>query len=309
MTSKHSNFYSDIVDCAKPCYIIAEAGINHNGDVKRACQLIDVACQSEANAVKFQTFIPDDLLVNDASLADYQRQNVGNQLTQYEMLSDLQLQHEEHRKLFSYCNQNNIDFLSTPFEEKSGDFLHSLDVKAFKIPSGEITNLPFLSHMAEKQKPIILSTGMSSLGEVEAAVEVIEKQGNKEIIILHCVSQYPAPFDDLNLTAMETLNKAFGYPIGFSDHSIGIEASLAAVALGARVIEKHFTLSRSFEGPDHKASLEPNELKALVHCVRNIEKALGNGRKIQQICEENTVTVARKSIVAKKIFLQGRLSL
>ena len=302
----HSDFYKKIIQLNEPCYLIAEAGINHNGDIETALKLIDVACEAGANAVKFQTFKPENLVSMDAPMAAYQKENTETNTTQYEMLVKSQLKYENHAQLQEYCINKDIDFLSTPFEEDSADFLETLDVPAFKVPSGEITNLPYLEHLGSKGKPIILSTGMSNLAEIEAAICRLEKSGSKEIVILHCVSQYPAPPQDTNLRALETIKQAFGYPVGFSDHSIGSEIALAAVSLGARVIEKHFTLSKSMSGPDHKASLEPEELRSMIKSIRTIEKAFGDGRKRRMPCEENTAEVARKSIFAKKQIFAGQ---
>ncbi|MDC0649533.1 N-acetylneuraminate synthase [Candidatus Puniceispirillum sp.] len=300
-----SAFYKSITEPNSNCYFIAEAGVNHNGNVKTALQLIDVACQADADAVKFQTFKPEHLVTKTAPAANYQIENMHEQASQYDMLAAIQLKYESHAELQSHCKDKSIDFLSTPFEEDSADFLNDIGLPAFKIPSGELTNIPFLKHVASKGKPMILSTGMGSLSEVESAIASIENAGLSEIIILHCVSQYPAPYADVNLRAMETLKHAFGYPVGFSDHTEGTEVAIAALSLGACVIEKHFTLNKLMDGPDHKASLEPDELISLVRSIRNVECAMGDGRKVMKPSEINTADVARKSIVAKEFIMAG----
>lgn len=279
-------------------FIIAEAGVNHNGSLELARQLVDVAAAAGADAVKFQTFIAEKVISPAAPKADYQLQTTGADESQLEMIKRLELPFEAFRELFAYCRSKNILFLSTPFDEESADFLDELGVAAFKLPSGEITNLPFLAHVAHKGKPLIVSTGMSSLGEVEAAVRAMTAAGNRDLVLLHCVSNYPADPADANLRAMGTLEAAFGLPVGFSDHTLGIEVPLAAVALGACVIEKHFTLDHNLAGPDHRASLEPGELQAMVRGIRIVEAALGHGRKEPAPAEADTAAVARKSLVA-----------
>src|SRR3989339_237504 len=251
------------------CFIIAEAGVNHNGSIDTAKRLIDIAVDAGADAVKFQTFDADKVVTVTASKAKYQIENTGTDETQFEMLKRLELSIGAHKELFSYCNEKNIIFMSTPFDEGSADMLDNLGMTIFKIPSGEITNKPLIQHIAGKKKPIILSTGMSYLGEVEKAIswinEIWEKSDRKpELTLLHCVSNYPAEVDDSNLLAIKTLEGAFGLPVGYSDHTLGIEIPIAAVALGAKVLEKHFTLDRNMEGPDHRASIEPDELKDMV---------------------------------------------
>jgi N-acetylneuraminate synthase len=290
-----------------PCFIIAEAGVNHNGDVELAKRLVDVAVEAEADAVKFQTFKAERLTTSDAPKAEYQRQTTDAAESQYEMLRRLELAPEAHLDLMNYCEGENILFMSTPFDEESADFLDSLAIAVFKVPSGEITNLPFLAHLARKDKPMIVSTGMSCLGEVEAAIHTIEEAGNREFVLLHCVSNYPAEPADVNLRAMQTMSTAFNVLVGYSDHTPGIEVALAAVALGACVIEKHFTLDRNLPGPDHRASLEPGDLAALVQGVRTVEKALGHGRKEPVSSEVDTATVARKSLVAAQDIPAGTL--
>lgn len=280
----------------EPCFIIAEIGVNHNGDVGIARQLVDIAVQAGADAVKFQTFRTELLVSKSAPKAEYQQRSTGGSESQFDMLRALELSDDEHRELFTYCHERGIIFLSTPFDHNSADFLHTLGVSAFKIPSGETVNLPMLRHVALKQLPIILSTGMSTLGEVEAAVRTIRQAGNEQIVSLHCVSNYPADFRDINLRAMHTISQSFNLPSGFSDHTMGIEIPLAAAAMGASVIEKHFTLSREMNGPDHQASLEPNELTSMINGIRNIESALGTGVKEPAESERNITQVARRSI-------------
>ncbi len=292
------NFFEIIRARNGPPYLIAEAGVNHNGDIKKALELIDVAADVGADAVKFQTFKAEKLVTSYAALAGYQKNNLGKNILQREMLSHLELKENDYSELIEHCKKRRILFLSTPFEEASADFLEQLAVPAFKIPSGEITNLPLVSHIAKKGKPIILSTGMASLSEVETAVLEIERANNHQIILLHCVSQYPAPDEDTNLRAMETLKTAFQYPVGLSDHSIGTAIPIAAFAMGACIIEKHFTLSKKLEGPDHQASLEPQELSDLVISLKRVYSALGNSRKRPAESERDTALVARKSIVA-----------
>jgi N-acetylneuraminate synthase len=290
-----------------PCFIIAETGVNHNGCLKMGRQLVDVAVCAGADAVKFQTFKADRLVTRQAPKAEYQLQTTDDSESQYEMLRRLELSAETHRELMAYCREREILFMSTPFEEESADLLDDLGLAVFKIPSGEITNLPFLSHVASKGKPLILSTGMSSLGEVETAVNTIEETGNNNLILLHCLSHYPADPADVNLKVMHTLERAFGVPVGFSDHTRGLEIPIAAVALGACVIEKHFTLDRNLPGPDHRASLKPEELAALVRGIRSVEAALGHGRKVPAPSEANTAAVTRKSLVAARDIEAGTM--
>ena len=282
----------------EPCFIIAEAGVNHNGSVELAKKLIDAAKDAGADAVKFQTFKAESVVVKDAQKAEYQKETTGEG-SQYEMIKKLELAEEDFRELADYAEKKDIMFLSSPFDKESVDLLYELDVPAFKVGSGEITNFSLLRYIAKKGMPIILSTGMSILGEVEEALDVIRSEGVEDIILLHCVSNYPARIEDVNLRAMGTLKQAFKLPVGFSDHTLGITAPIAAVALGACVIEKHFTLDRNLPGPDHKASLEPDELKEMVKAIREVEKALGNGIKKPTKEEEEVKKVARKSIVAK----------
>ena len=288
-----------------PCFIIAEAGVNHNGNLQMALQLVDAAANAGANAIKFQTFKTEYLVTPNAVKASYQLQTTDANESQFEMLKKLELSPEDHKTILAHCKTKDILFMSTPFEESSADFLQSLDISVFKTPSGEITNLPFLHHVAKKQIPIIVSTGMSHLGEVESAVDTIAKTGNNQLALLHCVSNYPTDPQDVNLKAMHTLHTAFGYPVGYSDHTQGSEITLAAVALGASVIEKHFTLDRTMPGPDHQASLEPQELSDLICGIRNIERAIGSGQKAPAASEENSASVIRKSLVAAQNISKG----
>ena len=288
-----------------PCFIVAEAGVNHNGRLEMARHLVDMAAQAGADAVKFQTFKAEKVVSPQAPKAAYQLQTTDTRESQLDMIKRLELSFDDFRELYAYCEDKGILFMSTPFDEESADFLADLGVAVFKIPSGEITNLPFLAHVAHKGKPMIVSTGMSYLGEVEAAVRTIEEAGNHDFVLLHCVSNYPADPADVNLRAMHTLAMAFGVPVGYSDHTLGIEVAIAAVALGACVIEKHFTLDRSLPGPDHRASLESDELTALVQGIRTVEAALGHGRKEPAASESNTAAVARRSLVAAQDILVG----
>ena len=283
-----------------PCFIIAEAGVNHNGKVELAHRLIDVAVEAGADAVKFQTFTTEMVLSRDAPKAEYQIRTTGADETQFEMIKRLELPPEAFGMLKGYCEERNILFMSSPFEEGSADLLDDLGVVAFKIPSGEITNLPFLAHVARKNRPMIVSTGMSKLGEVETAVRIINDAGNRELALLQCTSNYPAKPEDANLLAMRTMEQAFGFPTGYSDHTLGVEVPLAAVALGACVIEKHFTLDRNLTGPDHRASLEPEELAAMVRSIRVVEAAMGDGSKRPAASEADTTAVARKSLMAAR---------
>jgi N-acetylneuraminate synthase/N,N'-diacetyllegionaminate synthase len=290
----------------QPCFIIAEAGVNHNGDLKTAKKLIDCAAEAGADAVKFQTFKAAKLVTKDAKKADYQQRCTGSK-TQYEMLKKLELSDQDFFLLSDYATKKGIIFLSTPFDCVSVDLLEKINVAAYKITSGDLTNYPFLEYVAVKKKPVILSTGMGTLSEVSDAISVLKNAGAEEIILLHCTTDYPAFFEEVNLRAIKTLECAFKLPTGFSDHTTGIIASVAAVAMGACLIEKHFTLDKASNGPDHKASLNPIELKELVSGIRNIEKAMGNGIKVPSENEEKIKIVARKSIVAKKNIKMGTI--
>lgn len=289
-------------------FIIAEAGVNHNGDITIAKKLVDKAKEAGADAIKFQTFQTEDLVLEKAKKAEYQKINTKSEENQKDMLKKLELSKEEFRELFEYCKEKDIIFLSTPFDMGSIEFLESLGVLLFKIPSGEIDNLPYLRRISQCKKPIILSTGMSNYEEIENALNIMKKEIRKEdIVILQCTTDYPANPEDINLKVMEEMKKRFSIEVGLSDHSEGIEISLAAAALGARVIEKHFTLSKDMEGPDHKASLTANEFKSLVIGIRKIEMALGNGIKTSTKMEEKNKQLVRKSIVAKCRIKKGEL--
>jgi N,N'-diacetyllegionaminate synthase len=279
-------------------FIIAEAGVNHNGSLDMALRLVGVAKASGADAVKFQTFRADLLATRSAHKARYQELTTANGESQFEMLQRLELDAPAHQRLIDHCREIGIEFLSSPFDAQSADLLETMNVLLYKVPSGEITNLPFLQHLARKGRPLILSTGMSTLGEVEEAVHVLQAAGTKHLTLLHCVTEYPAPYAEVNLRAMRTLELAFGLPVGYSDHTPGIDIAIAAVALGAKVIEKHFTLDRSLPGPDHIASLEPVELQQMVTAIRHVEAALGTGIKGPAPCELPNLSVARKSVVA-----------
>ncbi len=286
------------VGAGHPCFLIAEAGVNHNGDLALARRLVDAAVEARADAVKFQTFSAARLATAAAPKAQYQLETTTQFESQLAMLGRLELSPEAHRELLAHCRDAGILFLSSPFDEPSADFLESLDIAAFKIPSGELTNVPYLRHLARKGKPLILSTGMATLDEVQFAVGTIRASGNPPLALLHCVSNYPANPAHVNLRAMATMATAFGVPVGYSDHTVGNEVALAAVALGACVIEKHFTLDRLLPGPDHRASIEPRELAALVRGIRVVESSLGDGRKQPAASEADTAAVARKSLVA-----------
>jgi N-acetylneuraminate synthase len=286
-------------------FIIAEVGVNHNGSLTLAKKLIDAARAVGANAVKFQTFAAARLASDCAEKAEYQKRTTYGEPGQLPMLKKLELDRRSHLVLKDYCRQKKILFLSSPFDEASADLLDSIGVKIFKVPSGEITNLPFLRHIAIKGREIILSTGMSTLGEVEEAIAVIDESAKVKVRLLHCVTEYPAPVESVNLNAMNTLRTAFRLPVGFSDHTQGIEIAIAAVALGAEIIEKHLTLDRTMEGPDHKASLEPREFKAMVDAIRHVERSLGDGRKQPAPCEIKNISIARKSVVASRRIKRG----
>ena len=287
------------------CFIIAEAGVNHNGQLTLARQLVDAAVATGADAVKFQTFKAERLASARAPKAAYQLETTDRGESQVTMLQRLELPEAYHPELMAPCQRRGILFLSTPFEEASADLLETLGVPAFKIPSGEVTNLPFLAHVARKGRPMILSTGMSTLDEVAEAVRVIRASGDPGLALLHCVSAYPAEPGDANLLSLRTLAESFGVPVGFSDHTPGLAVALAAAALGACIIEKHFTLDRALPGPDHQASLEPQELSELVHGIRTVEAALGHGRKEPVASEQATAAVIRKSLVAARELPSG----
>jgi len=287
--------------------IIAEAGVNHNGDMGLAKRLIDVAADAGADLVKFQTFSAERLATQSAPKADYQNQTTDQVESQFAMLKQLELSMQMHEVLIAHCQQRNIGFFSTGFDIQSLDYLASLGAERFKIPSGEITNLPYLRHVGGLGKPVILSTGMATLGEIEAALEAVETAGTPRthITMLHCNTEYPTPMQDVNLRAMCSIRDAFGVAVGYSDHTSGIEVPIAAVALGATVIEKHLTLDRNLSGPDHKASLEPDEFAAMVRAIRNIEQAMGDGIKRPSPSEAKNKPIARKSLVAAKQIRAG----
>ncbi|MFZ3051792.1 MAG: N-acetylneuraminate synthase [Sulfuricurvum sp.] len=288
-------------------FIIAEAGVNHNGSLKLAKQLIDVAADAGVDAVKFQTFRADKLVSKTAQKAQYQKQTTDVSESQYEMIKKLELDETAHHELIDYCKTKNILFLSTPFDHESIELLNNLGMNIFKIPSGEITNLPYLRHIGSLCKEVILSTGMADLGEIEDTLDVLIASGTpkEQITVLHATTEYPCPIEEVNLRAMQTIERAFGVKVGYSDHTNGIEVPIAAVAMGASVIEKHFTLDKTMEGPDHKASLEPHELNAMVCAIHNIEKALGDGIKKPSASEAKNMNIARKSIVASCFITQG----
>lgn len=291
----------------EPCFIIAEAGVNHNGDVNLAKKLIDGAKDARADAIKFQTFKAENVVTSSAEKADYQKQTTGGEESQFEMIKKLELAERDFGELSDYAHKKGIVFLSSPFDGESVDLLDELDVPAFKIPSGEITNFPLLKHIARKKKPIILSTGMSTLREIEEALAVIRGEATEEIVLLHCVTAYPARVEDVNLRAIETLRHEFKLPVGLSDHTPGIIVPIAAVALGACVIEKHFTMDKNLPGPDHQASLEPHELTQMVEAIRQVEKAMGDGNKMPTEEEKQIQKVARRSIVASVDIPQGAI--
>ena len=286
-------------------FIIAEAGDNHNGNFDLALQLVDKAAEAGADCVKFQTFVTENVISKFAEKADYQKQTTGENESQYEMVKKLELSFEQFRLIHKYCQEKNIIFLSTPFDLDSIDFLEEIQIPFWKIPSGEITNLPYLEKIAKTGKDIIMYTGMCMMEEIEAALSVLREHGAGKITLLHCNTEYPTPFEDVNLRAMQEMKKAFGVSVGYSDHTVGIAVPIAAAAMGASVIEKHFTLDKNMEGPDHRASLEPEELKQMVRSIRNIERAMGSGKKQPSPSEQKNISIARKSIVAKRKIKQG----
>lgn len=315
------------------CYIIAEAGVNHNGSIEMAKKLVDVAADAGVDAVKFQTFKAEKSISKYSPKADYQKKTTDETESQLDMVKKLELDEAAHHILIEHCQSRNIEFLSTPFDFESIDLLaHKLNLQHLKIPSGEITNGPYLLYVAQTGKPVILSTGMSTLGEVETALGVLafgylavqdkpslrkfqdafcseagQKVLEEKVTLMHCTTEYPAPFEDVNLRVMETMRNAFGLPVGLSDHTPGIAVPIAAVSLGAVAIEKHFTLDRNLPGPDHKASLEPDELKSMITAIRNVEAALGNGRKVPKFSELKNRDIARKSLVADRTIQKGIL--
>ena len=294
----------------KHTLIIAEAGVNHNGSIELAKQLVDKAVDAGVDYIKFQTFKTEKLVAKSAQMASYQKKNIGTEdNSQFAMLKKLELSPEQHEELIAYCKEKGIKFFSTAFDLDSIDYLHSLNLGLWKIPSGEITNYPYIKKIAQYGEPVIVSTGMCEMQDIENAVATLQKWGTKkeDIIILHCNTEYPTPYQDVNLKAMDAIREKFGVEVGYSDHTKGIEVPIAAVALGATVVEKHFTLDRNMEGPDHKASLEPDELKAMVSAIRNIEKAVGDGIKRVTDSEKGNIAVARKSIVASRDIKKGEI--
>ena len=290
-------------------FIIAEAGVNYNGSIDIAKKLISIAKEIGADAVKFQTFKAERLVCKSARKAEYQKNTTDADESQFDMIKRLELNEDAHRELICYCKNKNIIFLSTPFDLESIDLLNNLGLEIFKIPSGEITNLPYIRKIGRLKKKVILSTGMADLEEIGNAINVLIEYGTRkeDITVLHCNTEYPTPFEDVNLLAMLSIRDAFKVAVGYSDHTVGIEISIAAVALGATVIEKHFTLDENMEGPDHKASLEPHELKAMVRAIRNIEKAMGDGIKKPSTSEIKNKLIVRKSIVAAKEIKKGEV--
>ena len=291
--------------------IIAEAGVNHNGSIDIAKQLVDKAVEAGVDIIKFQTFKADKLVSKSAKQAEYQKKNIGTNSddSQYNMLKKLELSEQDHQELMAYCKERGIQFFSTAFDLESIDYLHSLNLGLWKIPSGEITNYPYIKKIAQYHEPVILSTGMCKMDDISAAMNVLCKNGveRSQITILHCNTEYPTPYKDVNLMAMQQIKKEYQVSVGYSDHTKGIEVPIAAVALGASVIEKHFTLDRNMEGPDHKASLEPDELKAMVSAIRHIEQALGDGHKQISESERKNIAIARKSIVAACPIKKGEM--
>lgn len=287
--------------------IIAEAGVNHNGSLELAKKMIEKAKEAGADYIKFQTFQPEKLVSKYAQKAEYQKETTGGQESQLDMLKKLALSQQDFVELKNYCREQGIGFISTPFDLESIEFLDTLDMDFWKLPSGEITNLPYLVKIAGTGRPIVMSTGMCEMEEIQEALDWLKKSGADEITLLHCNTQYPTPMEDVNLNVMETLRQRFQLPIGYSDHTIGIEVPIAAAAMGAAVLEKHFTLDKTMEGPDHRASLDPEELKAMVTGIRNIEKALGCGEKKPTASEKGNIAVARKSIVAKSSIRKGEM--
>lgn len=287
--------------------IIAEAGVNHNGDIRLAYNLIDAAKEAGADCIKFQTFKSENLVSRHAQKAAYQQVSTPQHENQLEMLRKLELSYDEFRSLKLYCDQAGIKFISTPFDLESLNFLANLEMDFWKIPSGEITNLPYLIAIAQTRKKILLSTGMSDLAEVTAAVNVLQHNGCIDLTLLHCTTEYPAPIADVNLLAIKTMQEFYKLPVGYSDHTLDFDIAIAAVALGATIIEKHFTLDKTMEGPDHQASLDPHELKLMIQSIRRVETALGTGEKTPAASEIKNRPIARKSIVAKTQIIKGEL--
>ena len=292
---------------SKHVYIIAEAGVNHNGRLDLALQLCDAAKEAGVDAIKFQTWKTELIISKNTEMADYQKTNLGNDDSQYDMLKKLELSYDNFRLIKDYCDNIGIQFLSTADETESLDFLCELGMPLIKLGSGEITNIPYLRYCAKKNMPLIISTGMCNLSDVATAFDVLTEAGAKDITLLHCTTNYPCPMDEVNLRAMQTMKEAFKCKVGYSDHTMGIEVPIAAVAMGAEIIEKHFTLDRNMSGPDHKASLEPNELRKMVEAIRNIEVALGDGIKRPNKSEIECAKVVQKSILAKRPIKMGEV--
>ena len=297
------------MESANHVFIIAEAGLNHNGSIEKAIEMIYVAKEVGVDAVKFQTAVPELVITKEATKAEYQLNFTENDETQLEMSKKIHLPLADYKRLKDECDENNIEFMSTPFDEVSIETLKKLEMKRYKIPSGEITNLPYLRQIGRLGRPVIISTGMTTLDEIRNALNILIESGTEkeQITILHCNTEYPTPMEDVNLKAMLTIRDELGVKIGYSDHTLGIEVAISAVAMGATVIEKHFTLDRNMSGPDHAASLEPEELKAMVTAIRNIEKAMGDGIKKPSSSETKNIAVARKSIVANMSIKKGEL--
>lgn len=288
-------------------FIIAEAGVNHNGQLDLALRLCDAAKEAGVDAVKFQTWKTESILTKNVTKAEYQKKNGNKSDSQFEMIKKLELNYSQFEEIYNYCNKIGIKFLSTPDEEESMKFLLKLGVDIIKIGSGDINNIPYLRKIGATGLPVILSTGMSTLADVEKAFNTLSDSGCTQITLLHCTTNYPCPFDEVNLLAMQTLASSFKVPVGYSDHTLGIEIAVAAVALGAKVIEKHFTLDHNMDGPDHSASLEPNELKQMVIAIRNVEKSLGDGIKKPNLSETKIETVVKKKIVAARHIFKGEI--
>ena len=286
-------------------YIIAEAGVNHNGKIDLALKLCDAAKEAGADAVKFQTWKTEKIVTKSAAKAAYQEENTGCDQSQFEMLKELELSYSDFEKINDYCKKIGVQFLSTPDEEESLDFLCSMNLPFVKIGSGEVTNIPYLRVIGSKHQKVVISTGMSTLADVEKAYNTLMKSGAKEVALLHCTTNYPCPYDEVNLQAMQTLKAAFKCQVGYSDHTMGIEVPIAAVAMGAEIIEKHFTLDRTMDGPDHQASLEPQELKQMVKSIRNIEQSMGDGIKRPNASEQKNAEVVLKRIIAKEPIKKG----
>ncbi|MDP8230764.1 MAG: N-acetylneuraminate synthase [Candidatus Gorgyraea atricola] len=290
-------------------FIIAEAGVNHNGSVDIAKRMVDAAIEADVDAIKFQTFKAEKIITKSAPKAEYQKDTTDKEESHFDMIKKLELDMKAHLEILDYCKKNKIAFLSSPFDSESIDLLDKLGLNLFKIPSGEITNLPYIRKIGSLKKEIILSTGMSDLKEIENALNILEAFGTPKgrITVLHCNTEYPTPIEDVNLQAMVTMKDTFGVNVGYSDHTCGIEVSIAAVAMGASVIEKHFTLDKNMQGPDHKASLEPDELKAMTKAIRNTEKAMGDGVKRASQSELKNKVVVRKSIVASRGIIKDEI--